>query len=244
MKALILAAGLGTRLRPLTNTTPKPLLPIGDKPLLYYHLDQLLRCGVTNVLINTHYLSEQIDSFVRDYQASHSKINISTAFESTLLGSAGTVLANRDFFLNTNDFLIVYGDNLTDINYQKIFSYHLEGTTPVTIATYRESKPEEKGIIECDESNIITRFIEKPKAGETMSNLANAGVYVLNQSIFSILNELNHNELLDFGYHVFPYLLKRGIPMRIYHMNETILDIGTPENYTLAQVLLKNLDLE
>src|SRR6185369_5050861 len=98
MKALILAAGLGTRLRPLTNTIPKCLVPIGGKPLLEYHLDSLSKHGIKDVLINTHYLPEQVEEYIAAYRKNHSHISITTCFEKELLGSAGTLKANEDLF--------------------------------------------------------------------------------------------------------------------------------------------------
>ena len=184
MKALILAAGLGTRLRPLTEHVPKTLVPIDNKPLMTYHLDSLYKHGITDILINTHYLPDKIEDFVATYKEKNPKINIQTTFEPELLGSAGTLRKNESFFTDTEDFFIVYGDNLTDINYQKIFTHHQEKNTLVTIASYSEEYPEQKGIIEYDDNLRIARFVEKPKPGETSSNYANAGIYVLNKKIF------------------------------------------------------------
>ena len=242
MKALILAAGLGTRLRPLTEHTPKTLVLIDEKPLLSYHLDSLHSYGVTDVLINTHYLSEKVEDFIAEYRKKVPDMNIKTFFETDLLGSAGTLRQNEEFFSDTEDFLVVYGDNLTDIDYQKIFTYHQEKKGVIAIASYQEEYPEQKGIIEYDDNSKITRFVEKPKPGETTSNYANAGIYVLSKEIFPYLLKLEE-PLLDFGFHVFPYLLNKNCDMFIYHMTESLLDIGTPENYTKSQELIKTMSI-
>lgn len=240
MKALILAAGLGTRLRPLTATTPKPLLPIAGKPLLQYHLDSLSKAGVTEVLINSHYLAEQIKQFAQSYERDYSNIKITVTYEEVLLGSAGTLLANKSFFENEESFLVVYGDNLTTMNYEAFISCHICNGTPVTIACYEEEHPESKGIIETNDQGRITSFIEKPKPGVTDSRLANAGMYVMNATTLLYLNDIAKIPL-DFGHDFFPYLLTKGVPMGIYSMNELILDIGTPESYTKAQQIASEI---
>jgi len=244
MKALILAAGLGTRLRPITEKIPKPLVPIAGVPLLKHHLDHLLHHGVTDVLINTHYLAEQIEKFVNDYVLEHGdKISITTTYEPKLLGSAGTLKFNQDFFSDSEDFLVVYSDNLTDIDYSKIISQHQHGDGIVTIASYHEPFPEQKGIIEYNDDLIICKFIEKPQTHEITSNFANAGIYVVNQKIFETLAQFEQ-PLIDFGLDVFPELLNRGEIMRVYIMNETLLDIGNHENYTKAQNLPTIMNLK
>lgn len=234
MKALILAAGLGTRLRPLTETIPKPLLPIAGKPLLAYHLDSLSRCGITDVLINTHYLHEKIEDFVLEAKKDFPDLNIQTSFEAELLGSAGTLKENREFFKNEEDFLIVYGDNLTNINYQNLLEIHEKEKGLVTIASYFEEHPESKGIISFDEKNRILKFIEKPKGNQVISNYANAGIYVLNKKVFEYLKQLD-KEPLDFGHDFFPFLLGKDEDMYVYKMNEILLDIGNIENYNKSQ---------
>ncbi len=240
MKTLLLAGGLGTRLRPLTEHTPKPLVSIAGKPLLQYHLQHLAKFGFNNVLINTHYLPEKIDQFVHDYQTSHPEINLKTSFEPELLGSAGTLRSNKDFFADEDDFLIVYGDNLTDINYQKLFSIHKEKPALVTIASYYEENIGQKGAIETDSESRISRFVEKPKPGESDSNQANAGIYIVNSKIFEYLDKLDDRPL-DFGHHVFPYLLKENQGLYTYNMTENLLDIGTIETYNKSQELIKTM---
>lgn len=241
MRALILAAGLGTRLRPLTDTVPKPLVSINGKPLLAYHLDHLKSHGITEILINTHYLPEQINLFVEEYRKNNPSVTINTVFEPNLLGSAGTLLANENFFQNETELLVVYGDNLTDINYSNLIQAHRETCGIATIAAYKEPHPEQKGVIEHD-SGRIKRFVEKPRPGESDSNFANAGIYVLNASIFYHLKRLLDTPL-DFGHHVFPHLVSCDEPMYIYLMSETLLDIGTFVNYERAADLLKTMKL-
>ena len=240
MKALILSAGLGTRLRPLTLSTPKPLLPLAGVPLLEYHYKSLAEFGVTEFLVNTHYLSEQIVAFNQNYSELHPNIKITTTFEPELLGSAGTFTKNRDFFEGEEQLLVVYGDNLTNINYEFFVNQHLKSRGLVTIACYWEAFPESKGIIEFDKDGKIGRFIEKPKTNEVSTNYANAGIYLFKRDVFNFL-DFNRPIPYDFGFHVFPELLKQGQNMYVYPMTETLLDIGTIENFVKAEEIVKKI---
>jgi mannose-1-phosphate guanylyltransferase len=240
MKALILAAGLGTRLRPLTDTVPKTLVPIGGKPLLAYHLKQLSLYGITDVLINTHYLSEQVDAFVAAHKDDFPGLTIHTAFEKNLLGSAGTLKENKSFFEGEDDFFIVYGDNLTNIDYDKLLSVHKKKKGIMTIASYHEEHPETKGVISFDSDERILKFIEKPKGDQIISNYANAGIYAVNATIFDYLDSLSGTPL-DFGFDVFPFLLGKNEAMYAYMMDEFLLDIGTFESYTKSQELVSSI---
>ncbi|MBI5078289.1 MAG: nucleotidyltransferase family protein [Candidatus Yonathbacteria bacterium] len=234
MKALILSAGLGTRLRQLTETTPKSLLPINGKPLLSYHLESLYKYGVRDILINTHYLHKQINEFVKNNRDRFNGLTIQIAFEKELLGSAGTLKKNAPFFKGEDDFLVVYGDNLTNINYGKLIAAHKEKNGIATIASYVEEHPEGKGIISFNENGKILKFIEKPRSNKIISKYANAGIYVLNSRIFKYLNSIDKTPL-DFGHDIFPYLLVKNEEMYVYKMDEILLDIGTPESYNDAQ---------
>jgi len=240
MKALILSAGLGTRLRPLTNKMPKALAQIGSKPLLEIHLDLLIKYKVSDILINTHYLADQINKFLDKYKLKNGKTNIKTTYEKILLGSAGTLKQNQDFFTDDENFIITYGDNLTNINYQKLIDYHKQKGGICTVTAYYENHPETKGVITSDEKNKILSFIEKPKPNKITSNYANAGIYICNKKIFEYLNKVNKIPL-DFGFDLFPALLKSDEKMYLYKMTEFLLDIGTPETYNIAQKKVKNL---
>lgn len=240
MKALILAAGLGTRLRPLTEKTPKPLLPIAGKPLLSYHLESLSKHGVTDVLINTHYLPQQMEEFIANARIANPKLRISTAFEPELLGSAGTLRQNEAFFDGEDNFIITYGDNLTGIDYSKLMKQHLETGSAMTVACYEEKHPESKGIVTLGPGKRIVGFIEKPKREQVTSPFANGGIYAANRRIFEYIKRAEQSPL-DFGHHIFPLLLAHGESVHAYLMNELLLDIGTPESYTKAQQLVAEL---
>ncbi len=240
MKALILAAGLGTRLRPVTNTIPKPLVPIAGRPLLWFHLESLRHYGIVEVLINTHYLSEEINGFISSYNSKQSDMRVVAVYEENLLGSAGTLKKNIDFFQNEKNFFVVYGDNLTNINYDKLAQEHVRNCGVATIASYYEAHPESKGIVVCDGHKQIVRFIEKPKSVEVVSHQANAGVYVLNAKIFDYLSHLESG-IIDFGKDLFPLILQQGGKLYTYEMDEFLLDVGTLENYNLAQEKIQEI---
>lgn len=237
MKALILIAGLGTRLRPITFRVPKSIVPINNIPLLKYHLDTLTYYGILDVLINIHYLPNAIYSFIDGYKKINKRIRIKSVFEETLLGSAGTLKKNKSFFRSDTDFLVIYGDNLTNINYLSFWKYHKQKGGIATIASYYENHPESKGIIVFNKKKVIQSFVEKPKPEQITSHHANAGIYMLNKKIFNYLDKYNSYPI-DFGRDLFPNLLSIKEYMYIYIMKELLLDIGTHQTYQLAQKIV------
>jgi len=234
MKAIILAAGIGSRLRPLTDNTPKPLLLICGVPLLELHLVMLADAGVSDILVNTHHLHEQIDDFVAKYKESNPKANIQTVFESELLGSAGTVCMAKDFIGTDEEILVVYGDVLADIDYKKLINAHHAGGAFATIAVKHFDNILGKGVVEVSENGLVSRFLEKPAVHETESRLTNAGFYVLGKSALAAFDP-EFTRPYDFGHDFFPKLLAKGDPIGVYKMSERVLDIGTPDSYAAAQ---------
>lgn len=223
-KAILLAAGLGTRLRPLTETTPKCLVPIGGKPLLAYWLELLRRHGITDVLINLHHLADQVRAFL---DAQDFGLRIHLFYEETLLGSAGTLLANRQWVEQEKAFLVAYADNLTKAHLGKLIAYHHQHDLPLTMGLFETNRPRECGIAVLDAESTILAFEEKPE--QPRSNLANAGIYVVSPDIFSVFDDAFPQ---DFGFHVLPKLVGRmkGFPLDAY-----LLDIGNMERYRRAQ---------
>jgi mannose-1-phosphate guanylyltransferase len=230
MKALLLSAGLGTRLKPLTDKTPKCLLPINNKPLLAHWLELLENENITDVLINTHYLPKKIEDFINKRA---NKINITLFYEPVLLGSAGTLFANREYFKNEEDFLLLYSDNLTNVSFKEIIRFHEKQDSIFTTFIYETNKPKEKGIFEFNaETGKVISFEEKPK--NPKSNFANAGIGVLNKKIF----EYHHNAIpLDFGKNIMPLLTEN---MYVMKTDKFIIDIGSAEDYNFALEIWKN----
>ena len=238
LKCFLLAAGRGERLHPLTETTPKCLLPINGLPLLGIWLEHLKGHGIDEVLINTHWLHEKVESFFITRQ---DECPIIVQFhESSLLGSAGTLLANRHWVNSDQAFFIIYGDNLTNVNLTRMLAYHRRHGMPFTLGVFKTDRPKECGIAETSEDDVVTGFEEKPENPAT--NLAAAGVYVADIRIFEFFpekEEFNKRPLpqpLDLGFHIIPKLVGN---MKAYLIRETLIDIGTPEAYRKAQEVWK-----
>jgi mannose-1-phosphate guanylyltransferase len=234
MKAFLLAAGKGTRLKPYTDSIPKCLIPIHGKPLLEIWLDHLREQNIREVLINTHHHAHQVEAFVRGY--SHFRdIRIVLSNEPQLLGSAGTIRHCRDFVDSEDDFMIFYADNLTNVNLKRFAAFHQNCRKKngiLTMGLFHSPNPASCGIAELDLDRKIVAFIEKPE--NPRSNLANAGIYMASSKIFEFFPEAPPKpaSVLDFGHHVLPLLAGR---MYGYPIAEYLRDIGTIESYQLAQ---------
>ena len=223
MKAIILAAGLGTRLRPLTLTTPKCLVPINGVPLLELWLRDCERAGIEAVLVNTHHLAERVEEFV----AARHGIPVTLAYESTLLGSAGTIAANWGFVDGDDSFVVVYADNLTTFPLSDLIAFHATHDRLASMALFRSPNPSACGVVEMDSNSLVTGFWEKPE--NPPGNLVNAGLYVFRHGV---RRYLPMEAPADVGRSLMPALVgqAKGLPIRGY-----FVDIGTLENYNRAQ---------
>ncbi|WP_281254502.1 nucleotidyltransferase family protein [Paenibacillus rigui] len=219
-----MAAGLGTRLRPLTNQMPKCLVPIKGKPLLEIWLELLEKHGVTEVLINLHYKAEMVHVFLQQYNG---PIRVHCVYEEQLLGSAGTIRENQAFVQAGEPFFIINADNLTNINLTRMMEAYLANPSILFMALFQSADPQSCGIAVLGERQMITGFVEKPV--QPKSNLANAGIYIADERLFSYLTK---DTPADLGTDVFPQLI--GI-MKGYMLSEYLLDIGTMEAYLKAQ---------
>lgn len=228
MKAFLMAAGLGTRLRPITNTIPKCMVPIKGRPLLAWWMDLFEKHNVSDVLINTHYLPEPVSKFICSYNRQGHKVKIYESYESVLLGSAGTLRANKKFVENETSFLICYADNLTNANLSQLVLRHEQIKPVLTMGLFHTNNPTGCGIATVNEKHMITEFIEKPK--HPASNLANAGIYVAGQEIFDYI-PCNKDEV-DMGKDVLPLLTEK---MAGFEIKDYLLDVGTMSNYQKAQ---------
>lgn len=231
MKAFLLAAGLGTRLRPLTDHTPKCLVPIGDMPLMGLWLTRLYACGVRDVLINTHHLAEKVVAFLETWP--EKRLRIETRHEPKLLGSAGTLLENESFVKNEDTFLIVYADNLCNYDLTRLAAAHGENQkrgAQLTMALFEAPNPSACGIATLNDEGRITDFQEKPPS--PTSSLANAGIYAAGPEFLPVLKRHQCGPPYDLGLHVLPHMKETlfGLPMAGY-----LRDIGTPEALDAAQ---------
>jgi mannose-1-phosphate guanylyltransferase len=226
-KALILAAGLGTRLRPLTDDVPKCLLPVGGRSLLDYWLIALADAGVRDVTINTHHLPEQVRRFIATVNARGVQ-RVVESFEPRLLGSAGTVAANRHLAEDADELFLIYGDNFSSLNLSAVLQYHREHGDPVTMVAFHAPNPRDCGIVQRDEDGRVVEFEEKPALPR--GNLANAGVYVASAAAYM---EMADQQAFDLGRDVLPRFVGR---MRAWVHEGCHVDIGTPDGYSSARV--------
>ena len=220
VSAILLAAGLGTRLRPLTDEVPKCLVPIAGRPLLDYWFERTEEAGIRDVLINTHHHPDQVEAYIAQVVA-RGRSSVVTAHEPALLGSAGTVTANRDFVRDDEDCLIIYADNLSDVDLTELLFVHRLHDEPVTMMLFHTPAPEQCGIAELDADGRVVGFIEKPR--NPKSDLANGGVYAVTARGF---NEIAERNAFDLAFDVLPDFVGR---MRGWVWDGYHRDIGTLE---------------
>lgn len=213
-----MAAGYGTRLYPITKTVAKCLVPINGIPLLNYWDNLFEQYNINEVLINTHYLSEQVQTHLKNFS------RFICVHEPELLGSAGTLYHNKDFITSDEPFFICYADNLTNTNLSKMLEFHSQKQALLTMRLFHAQNPSACGIVELDNNDKIINFEEKPLYPK--SNLANGGIYITNNKIFNFFNE-NHKDL---GKDILSFLPDTYG----YYTDEYLLDIGTMENYVKA----------
>ncbi|HEX5324195.1 MAG TPA: NDP-sugar synthase [Capsulimonadaceae bacterium] len=226
---MILAAGEGTRLRPLTLSTPKPMVPIANIPLLERTLRWLSSQGVQEAVINLHHRPQVIRDAIGDGQRLGLR-RVQYSLEETLLGTAGAVKKCQDFFSDA-PFFVIYGDNLIEADLRKLASFHYGRSTDATIALFRADDPSACGLVTTDEAGTVTRFQEKPPQDQIFTNLANAGVYVLEPSL---LQDIPADCPYDFGKELFPSLLAQGRRLSATLLDGYLQDTGTPAQYRKA----------
>jgi mannose-1-phosphate guanylyltransferase len=224
MKAFLLAAGHGTRLRPITDTIPKCLVPIKGVPLLQIWLEQCAAYGIDEVLVNLHSHKEVVSEFL---QSTRTEMKITISQEDTLLGSAGTLRAHRGWVESDSCFWVFYADVLNCVDLSRMARFHTDKNLTATIGVYRVPDPSRCGIVSADENGIVQDFVEKP--AHPVSNLAFSGIMLATSQF---LDEIPDNDPVDIGFHVLPRLVGR---MAAYKIDEYLIDIGTMENYRLAQ---------
>ena len=226
VNSLLLAAGLGTRLYPLTNSVPKCLIPIAGWPLLDIWIQKLVECGVHEARINTHALAKVVRAHIAQINA-EGRLRLIEAYEPVLLGSAGTVTANVNLADDANEVLVIYADNFSDIDLRPLIAFHRQHSDPLTMVLFRAPNPSACGIVELDKEGRIITFVEKPKMPP--SDLANAGLYIIDASAYREIAEM---KAFDFGFEVLPHFVGR---MRGWTWGGYYLDIGTHESLELAQ---------
>ena len=224
MKAFLLAAGVGSRLRPITDVTPKCMLVIDGRPLLDIWLEAFDRAGVDEVLVNLHHLPD----VVRRHLAAHEgPPAVRTVYEPELLGSAGTLAANRQWVDGEELFLACNADNLTDFDLRSLVDAHREYGAIATLTVFHSPNPSAGGVVELDAAGRVIGFAEKPS--QPVSDLTNAGMYAFHPSV---LDEIDALPPKDIGYDLLPRLVGRA---RAVLVEGYFRDIGTADAYRLAR---------
>jgi mannose-1-phosphate guanylyltransferase/phosphomannomutase len=228
VKAVVMAGGEGSRLRPLTSSRPKPLAPVANKPVMHHIVDLLRRHGITEIVATLHYLADEIENYFGD--GSEMGVSMHYVVEDTPLGTAGAVKLAQEY-LGDERFIIISGDALTDMDLGALLRFHERKKAKGTIALQRVANPLEFGVVVTDEASRITRFLEKPSWGEVFSDTINTGIYVLEPEIFEYM-EAGKN--YDFSKDIFPFMLRDGKPLYGYVANEYWSDIGNLQQYQQA----------
>ena len=222
IRALLLSAGFGTRLRPLTLNKPKCLIEINKKPILEYWLNKLEDLGVERILINTHYLADKVNDFLKDNYLHNKKIK--RFHENELYGTAGTLIANYDFFINSTG-IMIHSDNFTTMRLLELIESHQNRPKHclITMLTFKTKNPKSCGIVEIDKKGIVQAFHEK--VANPPGDIANGAIYVFDNDFLDWL-KINHPGAKDFSTEVLPYLIGK---IFTHHTTLNFIDIGTIE---------------
>ena len=234
MKAVVLAAGRGTRLQSLVSTVPKPMLAVGGRPVIDRNLSLLAESGVREVFMNLHHCAEVVTGYCGSGERWGLKITY--AFEPQLLGTAGAV---RNFgpHLGDGPFFVVYGDNYFDCKFTALWKAHEERPAIATIALFERDDVTASGVVELDADDRVVGFVEKPRTSEAPSRLINGGLYVLSRAILPLIPD---TAPCDFGYDVFPALLRTGQPIYGRVMEGAVWAIDTPGLYQTLRARIGN----
>lgn len=229
MRAILLSGGYGTRLRPLTLKKPKCLVPIKNKPLLEIWFERLVGANIAPLLVNTHYLKEQVENFI---ETNKFKDSVTLVYEENLLGTAGTLITNLDFYGNQDGFLI-HADNycLADLTAFQEAHRNRPPECLMTMMTFRTNSPTSSGIVELDKHGIVIGFHEKVL--NPPGNLANGAIYILSVELMELLRT-KYNYAKDFSTDIIPCLMGK---IYSHESRETLIDIGSIESYNRANSL-------
>lgn len=226
-KAMIMAAGVGSRLDPLTQDVPKPLVPIANRPMMDILFERLLEHGVCDVVANTHYKAEKI---IERYKNNKMGINFSYIHEEKLSGTAGGVKKCQFFFDEGDDFLVLSADGLSNADFRKGIKAHKKSGAIATMGIKKIAMEEipNFGVVVTDKKGFVTGFQEKPSVEEAKSDCINTGIYIFNYEIF---NYIPADTFYDFAKNVFPDLLEKGLKINTFNVDEYWSDIGTIDQY-------------
>jgi len=225
VKAVVMAGGFGTRIQPLTNSRPKPMLPIMNKPMMEHTMMSLRDLGIKEFIVLLYFKPEIIKDHFGD--GSDFGIKITYVIPDDDYGTAGAVKLAEEF-IGDDNFIIISGDLVSDFDFQKIFDYHAEKKSKLTITLTSVDNPLEFGVVIADKNGKIEKFLEKPSWGEVFSDTINTGIYILEPEI---LQYIPKNENYDFGKDLFPGLMHEGVQLMAGHAEGYWRDVGNPESY-------------
>jgi len=228
MKAIIIAGGLGTRLRPITYNVPKPIVPLANKPFVIHQIELLKRFGINEVILNLHYLSDNIKSIFDDGKRLGVKVDYS--IEKTPLGTAGAV-KNAEEFFDEGPMIVFNGDILTDMNLEKAIAFHKKKNAKVTLTLTEVEDPTPYGLVITDKDGRVLEFREKPAWEQVTAHTINAGIYIVDPSIFK---NVPKGKEFSFERQLYPMLLEQGERIYGYVTDAYWMDIGNPEKYLQA----------
>lgn len=225
MKAVVMAGGFGTRIQPLTNSRPKPMLPIMNRPMMEHTMMTLKELGITEFIVLLYFKPDIIKNYFGD--GSDFGIDITYVLPDDDYGTAGAVKLAQEY-IGDDNFIIISGDLVTDFDFQKIFDYHKQKGSKLTITLTSVDNPLEFGVVIANEQGRIEKFLEKPSWGEVFSDTINTGIYIIEPEI---LDYIPKNENFDFAKDLFPLLMKEGVPLMAGNAEGYWRDVGNPESY-------------
>ena len=234
MKAVVMAGGEGTRLRPLTLNRPKPLVPVLNKPIAQHIIEHLREAGVSDIVVTLYYLAEEIEKYFGD--GADLGVNLIYSIEDSPLGTAGAV-KKAEKYLEDDTFIIMSGDALTDLNVGKALEFHQRKNAEASLILQSVQNPLEFGVVMTGDDGKIIRFLEKPSWGEVFSDTVNTGMYLINPSVFSLMEQ---GKSYDWSQDIFPQMLQQDRPLFGYVMEEYWTDVGSLEEYRRAQYDMLN----
>ncbi|MGM7635563.1 nucleotidyltransferase family protein [Bacillus sp. Hm123] len=233
MKGVILAGGRGERLKPLTDWSPKPMVPLLNKPLLEYNLELFKKQGITDVTLTVCYKKESIKQHIGD--GSRFGVNVTYIEEKNPLGTAGSLFQHADRFKET--FVVLSGDALTNISLEEALQFHRSKQALLTLVAVEVERPEEFGICLINEEGRLLSFLEKPEQEQVFSHIVNTGIYIIEPEIFE---RYHFSGKVDFAKDLFPVILKDCERVFVYRSEAYWQDIGNPYQHWLAEKRLKS----
>ncbi len=225
MKAVVMAGGFGTRIQPLTNSRPKPMLPIVNRPMMEHTMMTLKDLGITEFIVLLYFKPEIIQDYFGD--GSDFGIKVSYIIPDDDYGTAGAVKLGQELIGDEN-FIIISGDLVTDFDFQKLFDFHTREKAQLSIGLTSVDNPLQFGVVIANEDNIIEKFLEKPSWGEVFSDTINTGIYIVEPEI---LDFIPRGENFDFAKDLFPLLMQKEIPLMAHSLEGYWRDVGNPESY-------------